>query len=464
MGLDLTRASITNGEEFAKPAGVPSTLKISFNSQNDQLKIEEAEAKLNNLAVSLSGKVAAVEPYAADVRAHIAPTDLAGWEKFFPLYKEVRTSGHVLGDINFAGPLQNWRAATIDIALRATAVRFPILEKWIPVKDLKLRGIASVATETSITIEQEKIKRLSSQTEISLKDCEFNYGTQFEKRKGLPLELALLVSSQKNSADIRRAVLELGPLKLTAKGTIQDFNRPNARITFDSGFWKAMDMASLVSKDLHKGFTPEAGSIRIKGMFKGFLLDSKQLPSIQTDVELAALKFQWEMPNGRKLQMNRLSGTLQATNNSLSVKRLTAVLPNSDGTVDLGLTWGENPTLQFKMASNRLSVADFLPAGQKAAPPGIAPVGLASNGKAEDPFKWRETPFLAKLKGDGQISIKQADMGWGKASNLLAKISLDKLLWKNRTDVPQRSWRNDDHSKRVEWARGSSHAETVTQN
>jgi len=340
--LNLTDAEIGLEKRFRKAKGVPLTLSLSATGRDNVIYLEKSEFNLHNLVAKIKGAIGIVPTEPSNLMLEIPPTDLAGWEKFFPEYSHIKTKGTLSTTATYIGPLNDWKQAKINTTLKAKRVKFPILSEWIPNKMLRIRGIGEIDTNTLIIYDRGKLRIIGTKTTIDLSHSQVDYGDKFSKKAKIPLLINVDIKSSATSAKIHRGSITLGKIRTTFSGSVDNFQRPIAQIAFKSNTFNIKDVLSFSPKPPLEGVTKLGGSIQLSGKLHGTKLTGV------LNTKRIALKYDLPPPM-KPVVIRNLTGAISFTSDSVSSKRLSIRFPRSDGSLTFNVESFSKPTLSVSV-------------------------------------------------------------------------------------------------------------------
>lgn len=429
IAAELSKAKIQYEDLFYKEKNIPLGFGLEVKGENDKFQITSGEGKLHNLNLDLGGSFALGTQPMADVKLKIPPVSLEGWESFFPKYKNLKTKGTLQGDLSYRGPLKDWRAAELDVALRAQNLQFPLLPAWIPQGEWGAEGWIALNSDTKLALSQAALKSLSTQTYLDLKGTRLTYKDIFQKSKDAPLSVNLAILSNGKKADIKKGELRLGNLLAKITGSIDNFSSPRAAVRFETPKLRLNEILSFLPSLKPKELTSLDGEVALNGNFTGPLLSPQTPPSVNGEVILSRTRFQYQPEAGtHKTQLLEASANLAFTTQSLWIKNLRARFPKTELNLVGEVKDFSKPQIKFALKAPRFSLGDFYDTASVKSPPGSLGVPMTAKETATSDF--RSLPILKALKIDGEMNVAEGDLGWATVSALKAHITYDSLLLK----------------------------------
>ncbi len=425
--IDGTQATIIKDNQFKKLPGTPFHAKVQLVGNNQDYQLNLGEAQFHNLTASISGKIINGPKITSQLEATIAPTSLEGWEQFFPSLGNIKTKGSLNGRLGYSGTFDDWKSASLELDLNAKEVQIPILQNWIPNKEVTLTGIAKINSDTKIKYSHGELKTLATHTSINLQDNIFGYSDLFLKGPGVPMGANLTIQSSAKEAQIKSGSFALGPIKATLKGSISNFKNPLANLSLETQSISAKELAPLIPFLKSNKINVFKGTFKNRISLSGPLTTPHKQPTVTIESTLSGLAIDYPQKNiAKTLQIKEMNGKIIATQNSLKLQGFQTRFPNSDVNLALSLFSFTEPVVSFNLSSNHLSSKDFLPDTIESKAVLVA-VPVSSSSETGSDF--RDTfPILKKSKINGAINIKNAELNSYTAENLIGRFDWERGL------------------------------------
>lgn len=314
FNLNLDDSLILIENKFKKPRKTPLNAHLTISGKNDQFLIQNGELNFNNLAAKFKGSILNGPKVSTKIDVSVAKTSLSGWEQFVPSLTDVKASGFFQGDITYAGTLDNWKLATIDLALKAKDIEFPILKDWISNKELTLSGSTKINTETKISISQGSLRTMTTNTDLNFTQNQIAFSDMFSKPSGVPLSAKVNVKSSATEAQIQDSSIVLGAVHGTLNGKISNFLNPVAQLKLKTAAVPCKEL--LPFSPLLKEYPVRLirGTVETNGSVSGPLLSKTTLPVIKLDATIAKLDFDYQTDTKSSvLEVRELQGKLGST-------------------------------------------------------------------------------------------------------------------------------------------------------
>ncbi|MSP18077.1 MAG: hypothetical protein EXR74_00755 [Bdellovibrionales bacterium] len=425
LKIDGSKATIIKDNQFKKLPGVPFNAKVQLVGNNQQYQLNLGAAQFHNLTAAISGKIINGPKITSQLEATIEPTSLEGWEQFFPSLGNIKTKGSLTGRLGYSGTFDDWKSASLELDLNAKEVQIPVLQNWIPNKEITLTGIAKITSDTKIKYSQGELKTLATNTSINLQDNTFGYSDLFLKGPGVPMGANLIIQSTAKEAQIKSGSFSLGPIKATLKGSISNFKNPIANLNLETQSVSAKELAPLIPFLKSNKISVFKGTFKNRISLGGPLTTPHKQPTVTIESTLTGLAFDYPQKNlAKTLQIKEMNGKIIATQNSLKLQGFQTRFPNSDVNLSLSLFSFIAPVISFNLSSNHLSSKDFLHDTLESKAVLVA-VPVSSSSETENDFR-DAFPILKKAKINGAINIKNAELNSYTAENLIGRVDWDK--------------------------------------
>lgn len=311
LDLNLDEASIQKDNQFKKNAGIPLNGKFKITGKDQEFQIEQGEFRFNNLKSGITGTFINGPKTTTRLKASVAPTSLEGWEKFFPSLPGIKTTGSLEGAIFYSGTAEDWRAASVELDLKAKNVQVPVLKDWFQEKNLVLSGITKINSETKLLISEGQLKTLATDTSVDLKEINFGYSDLFLKPKGTPMSADLVIKSSSKEAIFKNSSLKLGPVVATLKGNITDFSSPVAHLKIETNGVQAKEIGEFIPRLKIDQLNISEGILKNTISIDGPLLSKNSIPAVSIESQLKSLALDYnpkDMP--KPVRISSLSGTI----------------------------------------------------------------------------------------------------------------------------------------------------------
>jgi hypothetical protein len=337
LDLNLDEASIQKDNQFKKPAGIPLNGKFKISGKDQEFQIEQGEFRFNNLNSRINGTFINGPKMTSRLKASVAPTSLDGWEKFFPSLPGIKTTGSLEGGIFYSGTAEDWRAASVELNLKAKNIQIPLLKDLFQQKNLSLSGITKINSETKLLLSEGQLKTLETDTSIDLKETNLGYSDFFMKPKGTPMSADLVIKSSSKEASFKNSYLKLGPIVATLKGNITDFSAPVARLKIETNGVQAKEIAEFIPILKTDPLNVSEGILKTTVSIDGPLLSKNSMPAVSIENLFKSLALDYNSKDLPKpVRISALSGTVFA---SKTKDRQTSLRTNSIKFNSFGGNW-----------------------------------------------------------------------------------------------------------------------------
>ena len=426
---DLEKTEISKGDFFHKAKGIPFSISGSGTGKDRSVTFDNFAIAFHNLHAQGKGLFALSENPSGSFDVKIEKTALDGWEAFFPRYSDKKSQGTVMGTLSYQGPLKEWAKAKIQTDIKAQDVTFPLVSEWFGTKNFQAEGIAKITSNTQLGIDAGSVQTVGIDTSIDLSEAELKSGELFEKKKRTPFQIKLVVASNGKRAEVKRGTFQLGEVTGNLAGFVDSLQKPQANLNYQIAPFAAEVLRQL-SPTARKSFSSApSGHLSLKGKITGPLLDAKKPTRYDSQLTFKRFGFQYELASKKKIDVQNISGTLLASKTGLSANRMVFQTSGSSALINLKVVSFENPDIFFSVKADRFRLADFYESSESKKSVGFVAVPSVSApsalGKTED---FRKNPWLKKLKLVGDVSLRNADLGYTKSELVTARLTYDNLV------------------------------------
>ena len=291
VDLNMDKTQISIDKIFEKTKQIPLNANLKISGKNDQFRIEQGDFNFHNLKAKIQGTVLNGPKITSQLQATLDKTSLQGWEQFLPFLPNIKTRGIIEGGITYAGTADDWKAASVDLSLKAKEVEIPILKEWIPNKELQITGTSKLNSDTKISFSNGQLKTLITKTQITLTDSNIAYSDMFMKPKGTPLSASINVSSNSKEASLKDSFFNLASIRASLEGKVSNFTKPSVDLRVSTNSVELKELQKLVPLSEKSQVKVSSGFVSSKASLNGPLLTKGQLPRIKFETSITKASF-----------------------------------------------------------------------------------------------------------------------------------------------------------------------------
>lgn len=154
-------------------------------------------------------------------------------------------------------------------------------------------------------------------------------------------------------------------------------------------------------------------------------------PTIKGELDLKKVTADYQLASKKIVKLTDLTGQFHFTGDDVGCKKLHVAFPKTDLFFDLDVKTFKTPKINFQLSGSRMAMSDFSDnsENQKGAT-GVAVIPVSSSKPTAPAEDFRNNPYLKTTKLNGDINLKEVELGWTKADSLTAKLSYDNLVFR----------------------------------
>lgn len=163
--LEATASTISLGDRFRKPQGVPLLLSTDARVTKKTVNLQKAKLQLHTLELTGSGEISQAETPSLRLTVDSNRTELAGWEKIIPLLQDYDLSGGLEVHARIQGKMGKGKPPKINGSLTLAGVRAALPSVPKPLTDLNANitftGDQAELAETALRLGNSQIRMVA---------------------------------------------------------------------------------------------------------------------------------------------------------------------------------------------------------------------------------------------------------------------------------------------------------------
>jgi len=243
---NLDSAEIIKDKLFSKPKGIPLSFNVNLSGGFDKFFVQNCRLQFANLMSLFEGSIAIGSGQNSDLTMRIQPTELSGWESFFPFLKDRALTGRL--ELNGAvhGQIDHPEALSLELRpLKLEKIKGHI--QYVSVDGTqKFSGPFEFDSDIRLKTHARDIEEAKVLMDANFTEMALIYKDLFLKKKGENFKLKIAADKNQNGIEFARSSIEFLHSLIFFKGRISEPDRPKLNFNFSLAPVEIEDAISLL--------------------------------------------------------------------------------------------------------------------------------------------------------------------------------------------------------------------------
>lgn len=412
--VELANASVGYSTYFQKTALQPMKVDFQATMEGETLRIDDLNTDLGELQFEVSGTVKTKPAPVLNLKFSTSSITMETLKAFVPALEDKRVKGNIKVEGTVRGPVDkpqeiNFRikAGVLELGRMEDLIRgFPEISKNLP-RELALKGVISAEITASGSPAQ-----LKASGKALLNDLEINYGENFHKPAGFPLEAEFDITRSGKGLTIKMLKLRLGEMSAQLSGVITDFEKPRVDLRLTTDGFPLDQLSRLVPAA--KAYNP-GGRAALNLRVNGEARKPREL-SATGDISLSGVRI--EFPDTGKT-LHGLNGKILLSGSNARIREMSLFYGKTAMRLEADVEDFSKPNIIFSFQSPLFLAEDFLTPGKAGNGKSLAAKMGEGKEKSALPVK-----ALKGLYAEGSVNIGRLVHKKVELTELEAKIKM----------------------------------------